>query len=241
MTQFFGSLSNYPGNTGTYYYSKFFEEYKYQAEYNALGVKDLSSGISDLISKGYKGFSLSMPFKQEIIDYLEVSDSLCQKYKSCNTVLIKNSTLHGFNTDIYGVYRVVKEIPVDNKVVVLGNGCIGKMFASYLEHMGLNFKVFAPSLANWDERHIASTVIINCTPFGTANTESPLESLIGVNKVFDLTFNGKELAKQSSKVEYYSGVFFYKEVFLQQFQLYTGIVADPEMFDYFTTIRSKQN
>ena len=107
--------------------------------------------------------------------------------------------------------------------------------------MGLNFKVFAPSLANWDERHIASTVIINCTPFGTANTESPLESLIGVNKVFDLTFNGKELAKQSSKVEYYSGVFFYKEVFLQQFQLYTGIIADPEMFDYFTTIRSKQN
>ena len=241
MTQFFGSLSNYPGNTGTYYYSKFFEEYKYQAEYNALGVKDLSLGISDLISKGYKGFSLSMPFKQEIIDHLEVSDSLCQKYKSCNTVLIKNSTLHGFNTDIYGVYRVVKEIPVDNKVVVLGNGCIGKMFASYLEHMGLNFKVFAPSLANWDERHIASTVIINCTPFGTANTKSPLESLIGINKVFDLTFNGKELAKQSSKVEYYSGVFFYKEVFLQQFQLYTGIIADPDMFNYFTTKRKKLN
>ena len=241
MTEFFGSLSNYPGNTGTYYYSKFFEEYKYQAEYNAFGVKDLSSGISDLISKGYKGFSLSMPFKQEIIDHLDVSDSLCQKYKSCNTVLIKNDTLHGFNTDIYGVYRVVKEISADDKVVVLGNGCMGKMFVSYLAHMGLNFKVFAPSLANWDQRHTASTVVINCTPYGTANTKSPLESLVGTNKVYDLTFNGKDLAKQSAKVDYYSGIYFYKEVFLKQFQLYSGIIADPDMFDYFTTKRIMLN
>jgi len=241
MTKFFGSLSNYPGSTGKYYYSKFFEEYKYQAEYSAFGVKDLISGISDLISKSYEGFSLSMPFKQEIIDHLDVSDSLCQKYKSCNTVLIKNHTLHGFNTDIYGVYRVVKEILVDDKVVVLGNGCMGKMFASYLEHMGLNFKVFAPSLANWDERHISSTVVINCTPYGTANTKSPLESLVGTNKVYDLTFNGKELAKQSAKVDYYSGIYFYKEVFLKQSQLYTGIIADPDMFDYFTTKQIKLN
>jgi shikimate dehydrogenase len=94
VTEFFGSLSNYPGNTGTYYYSKFFKKYKYQADYNAFGIKDLNSGIIDLVSKDYKGFSLSMPFKREIIDHLDVSDPLCQKYKSCNTVLIKNSALH---------------------------------------------------------------------------------------------------------------------------------------------------
>lgn len=79
--------------------------------------------------------------------------------------------------------------------------------------------------------------MINCTPYGTANTKSPLESLVGINKVYDLTFNGKELAEQSTKVEYYSGIYFYKEVFLKQFQLYTGIIADPDMFDYFTTKR----
>ena len=107
--------------------------------------------------------------------------------------------------------------------------------------MGLNFKVFAPSLANWDQRHTASTVVINCTPYGTANTKSPLESLVGTNKVYDLTFNGKDLAKQSAKVDYYSGIYFYKEVFLNQFQLYSGIIADPDMFDYFTTKRIMLN
>ena len=241
MTEFFGSLSNYPGNTGTYYYSKFFKKYKYQADYNAFGIKDLNSGIIDLVSKDYKGFSLSMPFKREIIDHLDVSDPLCQKYNSCNTVLIKNFALYGFNTDIYGVYKVVKEIPVDNKVVVLGNGCMGKMFAAYLGHKGFNFEVFAPSLGNWDQRHIVNDVVINCTPYGTANSKSPLKFLIGTNKVYDLTFNGIGLTEKSSKIEYYSGIFFYKEVFLQQFQLYTGIIADPDLFDYFTAERIKQN
>ena len=94
---------------------------------------------------------------------------------------------------------------------------------------------------NTDINKCTGTIVINCTPYGTASTKSPLESLVGTNKVYDLTFNGKELARQSAKVDYYSCIYFYKEVFLKQSQLYTGIIADPDMFDYFTTKRKNLN
>ena len=51
------------------------------------------------------------------------------------------------------------------------------------------------SVINTDINKCTGTIEINCTPYATANTQSSLESLVGTNEVYDLTFNGKDLAK----------------------------------------------
>jgi len=67
--------------------------------------------------------------------------------------------------------------------------------------------------------------------------DSPIDSINGVHTVYDLTFNGINLQKICTSINYYSGILFYKEVFLKQFLIHTNIAPDEEYFDYLTKIR----
>lgn len=237
MFKYFGSVSEFPGSTGTYYYNKFFQHFNIEASYIAFKTMNLPNRIKDLINKNYSGFSVSMPFKSRIVSYLNELDPSVKTYNSCNTVLIRGSILSGFNTDFYGVQKLAQYLNQNDRIAILGLGNMGKMLLEYLLSLKLNVKVFSRSLNNWEKRHVQNDVVINCTTFGTSNSNSPIDFLNGTSKVFDLTFNGKELQELSKDIEYYSGLFFYKEVFLKQFEIYTGISPSSQLFDKFTQER----
>ena len=237
MTKYFASVSEFPGSTGTYYYNKFFQHHNIQASYTAFKTIDLRDSIQDLVNKNYSGFSVSMPFKSRIVAYLNELEPNVETYNSCNSVLIRGSILSGFNTDIYGVRKLAQYLNQNDRIAILGMGNMGKMLMDYLLSLEFNVKVFSRSLNNWEKRHAQSDIVINCTNFGTSNSNSPINFLNGTSKVFDLTFNGKELPELSKDIEYYPGIFFYKEVFLKQFEIYTGINPSSELFDKFTQER----
>jgi len=237
MTKYFASLSEFPGSTGTYYYNKFFQHYDIPASYTAFKAVDLRDSIQLLVNQNYSGFSVSMPFKSQIVAYLDEFEANVETYNSCNSVLVKGNILSGFNTDIYGVNKLAQYLDPNDKIILLGMGNIGKMLMHYILSLGFNVKVFSRSLNNWEERHSHCDIVINCTHFGTANSYSPIDFLNGTSKVFDLTFNGKGLQKLSKNIQYYPGLFFYKEVFLKQFEIYTGINPQSELFDKFTEER----
>jgi shikimate 5-dehydrogenase len=228
----FGSISEFPGLTGSYFYSNFFKYYNYPGSYSAHKSENLAQSLDRLIGLGYSGVSLSMPFKNEIISYLDSSDGYTDLYSTCNTVLISDKLLAGYNTDVYGMFRVLEQIDKSQKILLLGNGNIGKMFYKYLKLEGFQVVVVSRSLGNWVDRHQASDVIINCTSFGTSTDNSPIEDINGASNIFDLTFRGHKLRLLSSGKNYFSGIYFYKEVFLRQFEIYTKILPDPEYFDY---------
>ena len=72
-------------------------------------------------------------------------------------------------------------------------------------------------------------VIINCTPYGTANSDSPYRVLpTGTSMIIDLALNVGVLNQQATVVgsDYISGQEFYKHQFMKQFEIYTGISLD---------------
>lgn len=237
MIQLFGSISGSPGSTGTYYYSKFFKHYGINAEYNSFKANNLNEVQNYLANKSYSGFNISMPFKLQVINYLNFISPEVNEFSSCNTIKIEKNGLYGFNTDINGVSKIVSSISQRDFVFVLGNGAMGKMFAKTLKFKNIGFKVLSPSLNNWENRHQKCDILINCTSLGTSNMDSPIDSINGVHTVYDLTFNGINLQKICTSINYYSGILFYKEVFLKQFLLHTNIAPDEEYFDYLTKIR----
>jgi shikimate 5-dehydrogenase len=236
MNQMFGSISASPGKTGTYYYSEFFKHYDIKAEYNSFKANDNYELEKYLKKEMYLGFNISMPFKSEVIRYLGIFSPEVSNYNSCNTIKVTREYLHGFNTDIAGVFKVLSSISKDDFVLVLGNGAIGKMFTKVLKLQDRRFEVISPSLNNWDSRHQKCDVLINCTSMGTSISASPIDFINGIHTVYDLAFNGINLSKISSSINYFPGIFFYKEVFLKQFLIHTNISPDPEYFDYLTEI-----
>jgi len=226
------SLSKYPGKQGKYYYTEFFKLYNIDAVYEPLGTDDLKYELDRARDRGVYGISVSMPFKQEIIKYLDVADSLVEKYDTCNTVVNVNGKLHGYNCDHAGAEYVLNDIRLSDNVTVMGAGSMGSMIFNMLNH---NARLVSPRLGNWEQRHEPSSVVINCTNQGTASQNSPLDYIPdGCRLVIDLTVNDCDLAEQAKSlgIKYLSGQEFYKYQFLNQFKCYTGL--EPSVQDYET-------
>lgn len=231
----FYSISKYPGTQGQHFYNSLFKLTSFDASYTPLKVDEheFENTISCLKLDDACGFSVSMPYKQTILNYLNYKSLDTIYYNSCNTVVNINKELYGYNTDLHGVIQTVSKIKPSDKTLILGNGSMGKMFYKYMKSIGYTkLKLVSRSLNNWEDRHGAYDVLINCTSLGTVNTDSPLEHLNKQTKlVIDLAVKPNDLTKQSSNIEYVSGTDFYKHQFFKQYSIYTGNSVNKDEYE----------
>ena len=228
------SLSKYPGKTGQHFYNNFFKHYNIDATYEPRGTDDIDASIKQAREEVVAGISVSMPFKQSVIQYLDDVDPNVSTYNSCNTIKVENGRYIGYNADIAGVEYIRTLLSYHDRVTILGTGAIGRMFIRYLESNNFEkLNVCSRSLGNWNRRLNATDVIINCTALGTSTTDSPFDNLPkDVRLVVDLAINDNELKNQCeyNDIKYVSGKEFYQAQFVKQFEIYTGIVVDKEIY-----------
>ena len=97
--------------------------------YDALEVK--SGSLAMFLSKlgpEWRGLSLTMPLKQEVLPFIDDCDRVAQLTGAVNTVLLRRvngrGTLSGFNTDVAGLVRALAEGGITRAahVTLLGAG-----------------------------------------------------------------------------------------------------------------------
>lgn len=238
MKQYY-SISETPGRTGYFYYNNFFQHYGIDAVYNPIGIdKDNFLSRFAKIKETASGINISMPYKLEVIKLLDWADNDVKTYNSCNTIVVDNGKLLGYNTDIFGVRHVTKGLNKNYSIAILGNGAMGKMFAEYLSQNKYHrVSLVSRSKLNWNMRNDAFDVIINCTPFGTKNCESPITAVNSQTKIIiDLAVQKGILYDMSvmAGTAYISGKVFYKHQFLEQFKIHTGYNIDSVLYDSVT-------
>ena len=237
--QNFCSISLNPGKTGEYFYAKYFEYYEFPANYRAIGIKSLGKWIETGEWKGFHGISVTMPFKREVIDFLDSLDMNVKVYNSCNTISINSNKWVGYNTDIYGIRAICELIPAGSTVQILGDGAMSGGIQSVLEEKGIEFSVFSRRIGNWMNRNSVFDCRINATSFGTHAPESPLMNDFESSLIIDLAIPLGRLSEQCREkgIRYVGGIYFYERVFSKQFEIYTGILVDPELFPYYLSIK----
>ncbi len=106
----------------------------HRAAYGVLGldwqyeaVEITGDTLADFIAsrdEQWRGLSLTMPLKREVIPLLDWHAPLVDLVGGANTVLFTDDGIRGFNTDVYGVQRSFREAGVDalDVVHVLGAG-----------------------------------------------------------------------------------------------------------------------
>lgn len=218
----FYSLSQYPGKTGETYYRKFFTLKNLIHTYRALKCENIVDSVNELKNAKASGFSVSMPYKSSVIPLLDEVDALVTEFNSCNTVMNVDGKYIGYNADYYGAVHVLKTIPEDSLINILGNGAMGNMFKKIL---GSRANIYSRSLGNWGQLQLLTGTIINCTSLGTSTKDSPFTKLPNLSHVIDLAMNDNDLKKQtiSSNIKYIGGKEFYQQQFKKQFEIYTGI------------------
>ncbi len=217
---------------------------------NAVYLPLLSSKLDDLLSTitdlPLDGLSVTMPYKQAVVEHLDNSDVLTQRTGACNTIVRgKDGRLFGFNTDVYGIVAAIEpRIALQGaRVLVLGAGGAARAAVFGLRAKGAEVSILnrtpATALAlakqsgsktvkRSELAKLTFDMILNATPVGMgADTQSPLEEdALNALWVFDTVYNPIEtrLLKmaQAKGLGTISGAEMFVHQAARQFEIWTG-------------------
>ena len=101
------------------------------AAYVAFPVTDLAKAVSGLRALGIGGVSVTIPFKEEIIPFLDELDPRAATIGAVNTVVNRDGRLTGYNTDWLGAMTALTaKISLKGRhVLILGAGGASRAIA----------------------------------------------------------------------------------------------------------------
>ena len=159
-------------------------------------------------NKKLKGLNVTIPYKEQLIPYLDELDEEAKKIGAINTIAFNDGKLIGFNTDVWGFEQsLLPRIKSHHKkALILGSGGAQKAIVYVLKKLRIQFKVVSriPSMdrISYDEGESLISdhlLIINTTPLGTfphVDQKPPLSlNKIGsTHLAYDLIYNPPETA-----------------------------------------------
>lgn len=192
------------------YFTEKFKSYHFDnSEYlnfDIPNIKEITQIISE--TKGLKGLNVTIPYKEEVIPFLDSLSKNAKKIGSVNTIVIsKKKKLKGYNTDFYGFKKALKPLLKSHhtKALILGTGGASKGVAFALKKLKIEYDFVSRNAdefqVSYDELDASVfeeyTIIINTTPLGTFPniTECPsLDYSLFTKKhiAFDLVYNPEE-------------------------------------------------
>lgn len=157
-------------------------------------------------NKKLKGLNVTIPYKQQIIPFLDSLDPTALEIGAVNTIRFTNSnTLKGFNTDAVGFENSLRPLLKKHhqKALILGTGGASKAITFVLKKLQIDFKLVSRkaegtniiTYKDLDQELIEKYhLIINCTPVGTSpNLEEcpdiPYQFLSDKHLLYDLIYN----------------------------------------------------
>lgn len=226
--------------------------------YLAFKVSDVKKTLEGIREFGIRGISVTIPFKQEVMKYLDEIDDTAKSIGAINTIINKNGKLLGTNTDWIGAIKALEEkvILKGKKVAVLGAGGACRAVIYGLKQKGVITHIFNRTIEKaenlkeefgldgahlLDDLDIISEmdIIINTTSVGMVPnigvSPIPQESIKSNHFVFDIIFAPKDTkllqyAKaKRAKVIYGERMLLYQAA--EQFKLFTGIDAPFGMME----------
>lgn len=127
-TQLYGLIGNpIMGSRSPWIHNHVFNTCDIPGVYLAFNVesKQLGEAVSGLKALGVKGFNVTIPYKSDIIPFLDSVDPVAKQMGAVNTVVCKDGHWNGYNTDGPGLIAVLRRHVPDleaKKILVLGAG-----------------------------------------------------------------------------------------------------------------------
>jgi shikimate dehydrogenase len=199
------------------FFTDLFAKNQIDACYENIEVADLSRWFEVKSYAEFSGFSVTIPYKTEIIPFLDELSDEAKVIGAVNTVKNVNGKLIGYNTDAFGFGQSIKPFLNNHheRAMILGTGGASKAIAYVLKNIGLSVIFISRNPKNNSEFGYESInenmvnackMIVNCTPVGTfpdvdAKPNFPTDLLSDKHLVVDLIYNPEKsrLLKESGK------------------------------------------
>lgn len=187
------------------FFTDFFQEQGVDALYENIEIPSISQ-IKPYLNIGeFSGFNVTIPYKVEIIPFLDELSSEAEAIGAVNTISYQKGKLVGYNTDAFGFQQSIKPFLTNQheKALILGTGGASKAVEFVLKNIGIEVFYLSrnPQGANQfsyeqvNEYMLgAMKLIVNCTPLGTfpkvdEKPNLPTNLLGADHLVLDLIYN----------------------------------------------------
>lgn len=179
--------------------------------YIAMGAESIAEVIDNIKKMRFRGLGVSMPFKSEIIEYLDEVTVPVKNIGACNTVVNENNKLIGYNTDWIGAVNAINEVTDINKyksAVIIGSGGVARAIAYALKEN--NMKVYISARNEKTRKQLVkdlnldgectieeqskydTDIIVNATPDSKEESPVKLKEHNNLKLLFDVCFTTLE-------------------------------------------------
>ena len=192
----------------TYFTEKFEREERLTFSYENFDLPNLKDFKALLSQSDLKGMNVTIPYKEEVIPFLDALDEVAEAIGAVNTIVFNtNGTTKGYNTDYIGFRDSITPVLRDDitSALILGTGGASKAVVFALQKMGIKTqyvsrKKTAKSIGYDDVTSLilnTHKLIVNCTPIGTfpnidLKPALNYNLLTSEHVLFDLIYNPSE-------------------------------------------------
>ena len=189
-----------------YFEEKFKREEITDCRYELFPLKSIDD-LEEILKQNpdLEGLNVTIPYKQQVLQYLYSSSGIPKEIKACNCIKITAGKLFGHNTDVIGFEKSLQPLlkPWHKKALILGNGGATEAVIFVLKKLDISFDIVSRSLhANstlcykdlGEQVMKESLLIINTTPLGMypqtdQYPDIPYEFITNKHLLYDLIYN----------------------------------------------------
>jgi shikimate dehydrogenase len=191
-----------------YFSEKFRSENLTDSQYRNFEIKNIGEEIPPLKKDPQlKGLNVTIPYKTEILPFLDEISTECREINACNCIKIEAGKWTGFNTDVIGFEKSFVPFlkPFQTKALILGTGGASNAVAFVLKKLNIQFLKVSRKQNGSDSSIISYQdisqetmqefpIVINTTPLGTFPNvnecpDLPYQFVTDKHYFFDLIYN----------------------------------------------------
>lgn len=248
------SLAARPSNIGTRFHNYLYDLLGLDFIYKAFTTTDISAAIGGVRALGIRGCSVSMPFKQDVIELVDVVEQSAKSINAVNTIVNDDGHLTASNTDYLAVQRLIAEhgLQPSQSVLFRGSGGMASAVAAAFRDNGFREGTLVArnpdtgrALAEQLDYEYAAEVgdrtadvIVNITPVGMAGGPEEHDLAFDANTigaaqtVFDVVALPSETplitAARAAGIAVITGAEVIALQAAEQFERYTGVHPTAE-------------
>lgn len=193
------------------FFNRKFESENISARYINFEISEIGQ-LSKVLSENYNlvGFNVTIPFKEQVIGYLDALDPIAAEIGAVNVVKVSRLGagkvyLKGYNSDVIGFRDSLAQsidVSKQSRALVLGTGGASKAVVAALRQLGvastlvsrserpgvITYKDLTPELIS-DNKIIVNTTPLGMYPHVDECPDIPYEALTEQHLCYDLLYN----------------------------------------------------
>ena len=196
-----------------FFTEKFLQENIVNAKYDNFPIPSIES-FAGLWKENpnLEGLNVTIPYKKEVIPFLQHSSAVVQEINACNCIRKFNNELYGYNTDVIGFEKSLLPFlqPHHTHALILGTGGASAAVQWVLQKLKIQFQIVSrkgnaieannemKAYLSYDQLAASviesHTLIINTSPLGmypNTNEAPPIayEGITAQHHLYDLVYN----------------------------------------------------